>query len=191
MTTLSEAASSARDYVSGKIGVYANFARDKNTGPGACVEAAVEEKTLDALIRDFGLLWEVPSVTSQGYEIGKPHECYCNALHLALSTKDLLYAQGYVVFTDIGIPIEHAWCVKLDDRSVVECTVDKPRPAAYYGVVFDPEWAATWMVRQGYYGFYPVTHYGKKKPKFMTDAYRRIARPGQTPWLPGQKPSGG
>lgn len=63
-----------------------------------------------------------PTRASEQPALGRLGDCYPNAFNLAILSR-LHYVEGYAIAGDIGLPLQHAWCV--DDA----------------GQVFDPTWA--------------------------------------------------
>jgi hypothetical protein len=72
-------------------------------------------------------------------------ECYHNAWKRCRMTGHMLrYCEGYVALDSCPIPVMHGWCLN-PDGEVEDPSVDNARPAAYYGVVYQPEFAfETW-----------------------------------------------
>lgn len=64
---------------------------------------------------------------------GRQKECFKNAFYLADYNPDLQYVEGYATFSNIGLPVLHAWCVK--DGKVYDPTWKNGNE--YFGVVFD------------------------------------------------------
>lgn len=69
-----------------------------------------------------------------------PKQCFFNATILALKKK-LIYVEGYAMFENIGITIQHAWCVMPKSNIVIDPTTDSFR--YYYGVPFKRNYIAT------------------------------------------------
>lgn len=91
-------------------------------------------------------------------EQGERHQCFKNALHLAVSSNgELFYCEGWAAGV---IPVEHAWCV---DRHgfVHDPTWDARDGDVYLGVILEAEEALATVLKQGYYG---VLFNGTGKP---------------------------
>lgn len=79
------------------------------------------------------------------YRLRTPKMCYFNTYQLVRHSRVLRYCQGYVVSSDLPIPIEHAWAIDKADR-VVDVTLQdvdtgKSRSGLgeYFGIVFERE----------------------------------------------------
>lgn len=63
--------------------------------------------------------------------------CFANCFKLAMENQDkLAYCEGYVLSSDLPIPIHHAWCVE-EDGTLIEPTIgDKAEgeTITYFGV---------------------------------------------------------
>jgi hypothetical protein len=69
---------------------------------------------------------------------GEPKGCYQNAFRLATAHPGrFLYAEGYALEPDYGIPMPHAWCVT-DSGIVLDPTWADAERAGYFGVALDP-----------------------------------------------------
>ena len=94
-------------------------------------------KFYDVLLKK-GSWYETHGDWTGGFPQMKTKECFSNALNLALK-KDMLYCEGVALSSDLGIPMNHAWCV--DAGSEVVDPTWRPRSSIFYGVglVFDPK----------------------------------------------------
>lgn len=82
----------------------------------------------------------------------KAKMCYTNAGLLALEDDSLVYVEGFT--TVIGIPIEHAWCIRRSDGFVVDPTI-KPRAGeehVYFGVAFTTPFLHSELLRRKVWG---------------------------------------
>jgi hypothetical protein len=96
--------------------------------------------------RDF------PAMARHRHTPGPLGQCFENSILLAGRFKTKLrYVEGYAVDMDIGVPLEHAWCIDAND-GVVDITWSGPRQCLYYGVSFPPVTAAQIIKRLSYYG---------------------------------------
>lgn len=88
---------------------------------------------------------------------GKKKECFSNALHLALRVGGTyvegLALSGSLLKKDLAFPIYHAWALD-PDGNLLDNTWDDPATSQYLGIEFDAEWAASYCVKQGYYGLF-------------------------------------
>jgi len=87
-----------------------------------------------------------PQPLPEGYEMGKPHECFQNAFQLAQAS-DLTYVEGFV---HVVIPIQHAWCV--DGRGMVVDNTLKEPADEYFGVPFNFRYVTRTVVGKETYG---------------------------------------
>ena len=93
------------------------------------------------LVLKYGRFFE-PSPRPKHFKPGDRHHCFDNSLDLVIAHEDLSYCEGYVVVKGVSIPMEHAWCVTAEGM-LVDVTLRKPLiPIAYFGVVFNPLFAA-------------------------------------------------
>lgn len=60
--------------------------------------------------------------------------CFHNSTQVARRHRQLRYAEGYAVPSNVPVPIHHAWNIDLDGN-VIDTTWDKPG-LAYFGVAF-------------------------------------------------------
>jgi len=106
----------------------------------------------DMVLR-IGVDCEPQASLPPGIVRGEKRKCAMNSAHLAVDRPDLAYVEGYCL-TDIGIPVEHAWCVDCRLR-VVEPTYDKCG-FAYRGIVLDRKWMLRRIISAGHYGVLTV-----------------------------------
>ncbi|PGH59274.1 hypothetical protein CRT60_01175 [Azospirillum palustre] len=66
---------------------------------------------------------------------GEPTACFANAWKTVQTQPDLRYAEGYGYDPDLGIPIEHAWCIDSADR-VLDPTWRDATRCRYFGAIF-------------------------------------------------------
>lgn len=80
-----------------------------------------------------------PQPLPRGYRRGRPNQCYANAFDLAVRTADLVYCEGYVLFSlgSQAAEVEHGWCVTADGR-VIELTL-RQVGLSYFGISYRPE----------------------------------------------------
>lgn len=83
-----------------------------------------------------------------GMERGTKHECFNNALLLAVGNHDLYYCEGFAYGV---VPTHHAWCVDRNGR-VIDPTWDEPERAVYAGLVMRTKAAMDFAIKRGYYG---------------------------------------
>ena len=67
------------------------------------------------------------------YPQGLPKRCFENSMTLARNN-DLIYVEGFAALPQIGIPIQHAWCVAPGSKNVIDPT--SKDLVAYLGVPF-------------------------------------------------------
>lgn len=86
----------------------------------------------------------------------KLKECYANSLHIMSSGEDIGYCEGWMVSSNLPIPIEHAWNIK--DGKVLDFTAtlwgrdDEER--LYFGVQMPKEFVISEMLKTGVTGPY-------------------------------------
>ena len=91
-----------------------------------------------------GRWWDKPiaRVVLPEHEVKeKSQQCYLNAWRLRQRrTATLHYCEGFYYQKGMAIPVMHGWCVDRQAR-VVDPSVNQVKPAAYYGMIFDNEFA--------------------------------------------------
>lgn len=77
------------------------------------------------------------------YRMRMPKMCYWNSYRLVVRSRNLRYCEGYVMCSDLPIPIEHAWAIDHKDQ-VVDVTLQDHRNGEsrsgiteYFGIVFE------------------------------------------------------
>lgn len=104
----------------------------------------------EAMVLDRGRAYE-PARRPKGLRKQQNRQCFRNATMLALKDRTLRYAEGWAC-SEIGIPVQHAWCVTREGR-VVDPTWPSPEKATgYYGMEFDIEDVIAACTGSGYYG---------------------------------------
>lgn len=97
-----------------------------------------------------GGLMEGRSKVDPSLYLPRSKQCYLNAWNLKESHKGYRYCEGYMLLEGIPIPILHAWCINEADE-VVDTSIEMDAIAAYYGVEFNPEFAArSWETLRRY-----------------------------------------
>jgi len=81
---------------------------------------------------------------------GKIKECFKNAFYLADYNPDLTYVEGYAIFSGIGLPVLHAWCVDKDGK--VYDPTWKTLGDEYFGVKFDIEFVRKTILARRRFG---------------------------------------
>lgn len=90
----------------------------------------------EELVLQHGRAYEAQPLPER-YRRDVPKYCYHNAQTLAARSRGKLrYVEGYAMRADLGIPMQHAWCIDEQDR-VVDPTWIDPEKAEYFGVPFD------------------------------------------------------
>ena len=69
---------------------------------------------------------------------GAPRQCYLNATLLAFRSAGYIYVEGYAVAPNLGMPVEHAWCITALRGVVVDPTWESG--SDYFGVPFRTEY---------------------------------------------------
>lgn len=72
-------------------------------------------------------------------KLGKMKECFTNAGQEVLFGRDLEYVEGFVVKSDLPIPVHHAWYVRKGSNEVIDPTLGWSPGATYIGVRMSAE----------------------------------------------------
>lgn len=81
---------------------------------------------------------ELFSPVTQLDVLGSDRQCFATARAVAARYGTVLYAEG-VAIDELGIVIEHAWCVDATSGEVIETTWSTPG-GAYLGFALSPAW---------------------------------------------------
>jgi hypothetical protein len=92
------------------------------------------------------------------------HNCFGNALHLALDDPSLTYVEGKVSVH--GVPLDHAWCVDADGN-VIDPTATGKGIVEYFGVPLSTEYVKRAVLFNGVYGVLDYFYAGKTAPKLF------------------------
>lgn len=83
-----------------------------------------------------------PQPLPDRYQPRPPKHCFQNASTLMRKTK-LTYVEGFVIGSDLPIPIHHAWTINITG-DVIDPTLREPERYAYLGVKFTRDEYTEW-----------------------------------------------
>lgn len=92
-----------------------------------------------------------PAPLLPGIKHAMPKACFTNAINLALSHPELIYAEGFARRAPIGEPniyYHHGWCVDLAGN-VADPTWVSPSGTDYYGVAFQTSFVRDFIATNG------------------------------------------
>lgn len=92
------------------------------------------------------------------------HNCFGNALHMAIDNPGWTYVEGKVFVH--GVPLDHAWCLD-SDGNVVDVTSEGKGIIGYYGVPLKTEYVKRAVRMNGLYGVLDYFYAGKTAPKLF------------------------
>jgi len=91
----------------------------------------------EELILDRGIEMEHAPLL-EDIDRGMPKSCYHNCFQLLKDNLDLTYCEGYALYSELPLPLIHAWLVD-EDGKVIDLTWDEP-DTVYLGVPFETKW---------------------------------------------------
>lgn len=145
----------------------------------------VDTFNADAALLMYGRRFKHIDCRPAGLRQGPLGQCFKNCTSplmqfLSDPHPPYLYAEGYALDTELGVPFQHAWLVDTAGRAI-DLTWSDPADAVYFGVTFSQEFLLEAMRLTEVYGV--LFNPGLEKRLFADQA--TFARTLRRPSLPG------
>ncbi len=148
-------------------------------------DAGVETFNVNAALLKYGRRFEHVDRRPSGLRQGPLGQCFKNCTSplmqfLTDPNPPYLYAEGYALDSQLGVPFQHAWLVDAAGRAI-DLTWINPEDAVYFGVTFSQEFLLEAMRLTEVYGV--LFNPGLEKRLFADQA--TFAQTLRRPSLPG------
>lgn len=97
--------------------------------------------SFEELVLDCGS--EFTTFSSQNIELDFSEGCYRNCQQLIQGYPELIYCEGFVLASDVSIPIKHGWLIN-DRKEVIEPTW-VAKNSIYLGIPFFKGWFTSFL----------------------------------------------
>uniref|UniRef100_UPI0026354B6A hypothetical protein n=1 Tax=uncultured Rhizobium sp. TaxID=155567 RepID=UPI0026354B6A len=150
-------------------------------------DAGVEAFNVNAALLKYGRRFEHVARRPAGLRQGPVGQCFKNCTSplmqfLSDPHPPYLYAEGYALDTEMGVPFQHAWLVDAAGRAI-DLTWSDPEDAVYFGVTFSQEFLLEAMRLTEVYGV--LFNPGLEKRLFADQAtFTQMLRRPSLPGLP-------